>query len=228
MTKNKKIGLLIFSLILVVTVFCGYATINGTYQKYRLEQEVNSLITIKTGEYTFDESYKTSGSYQCVEKAIKSYFKDYYLLVDDISALSQDDKLKFLLSYDNLSTDSEFKDSIAFVENNKLDFNNKLDKLIELSTDDGIHKYISNYELDEYYIKLYDKLMASERLKQLFIPVEKLENYRNSMNTKYDVCNEIFSFLNSNRDDYLFEDNELKLRNDELINQYNLYVSKIA
>ena len=48
------------------------------------------------------------------------------------------------------------------------------------------------------------------------------------MNTKYDVCNEIFSFLNSNRDDYLFEDNELKLRNDELINQYNLYVSKIA
>lgn len=228
MSTKKKVGILISVVILCVTLVVGYLTIGYTYQEYRLKEEVNKLSVLDISKDKFNTKYVTLGDYRIVEKSIKEYLNEYASCMQEINSLVNNNKITKLLSYDNLNTEN-YNDSIDYV-NNSLDIINKdIDKLIDLSEEESIRNYILKYDLDKYYVDLYNDYMFSDEISSKFnLDSDYLLKYREAINTKLSACSDVFKFLNENSDDnYLFEDGEIKFKTNELLDQYNQYIELI-
>lgn len=228
MSTKKKVGILISMVILCVTLVVGYLTIGYTYQEYRLKEEINKLSVLDISKDKFNTKYVTLGDYRIVEKSIKEYLNEYASCMQEINSLVNNNKITKLLSYDNLNTEN-YNDSIDYV-NNSLDIINKdIDKLIDLSEEESIRNYILKYDLDKYYVDLYNDYMFSDEISSKFnLDSDYLLKYREAINTKLSACSDVFKFLNENSDDnYLFEDGEIKFKTNELLDQYNQYIELI-
>lgn len=228
MSTKKKVGILISVVILCVTLVVGYLTIGYTYQEYRLKEEINKLSVLDISKDKFNTKYVTLGDYRIVEKSIKEYLNEYASCMQEINSLVNNNKITKLLSYDNLNTEN-YNDSIDYV-NNSLDIINKdIDKLIDLSEEESIRNYILKYDLDKYYVDLYNDYMFSDEISSKFnLDSDYLLKYREAINTKLSACSDVFKFLNENSDDnYSFEDGEIKFKTNELLDQYNQYIELI-
>ena len=228
MSTKKKVGILISVVILCVTLVVGYLTIGYTYQEYRLKEEINKLSVLDISKDKFNTKYVTLGDYRIVEKSIKEYLNEYASCMQEINSLVNNNKITKLLSYDNLNTEN-YNDSIDYV-NNSLDIINKdIDKLIDLSEEESIRNYILKYDLDKYYVDLYNDYMFSDEISSKFnINKDYLLKYKEEINIKFSACSDIFTFLNDNdRDNYSFEDGEIKFKTNELLDQYNKYIELI-
>ncbi len=228
MKSKKKIGLIVFSTLLFAIAITGYLTFGNAYENYLLTREVNKLTELDLTKDRYDTEYVTTGQFKIVEKAIKDYLQEYATNVQNINSLISDDKFTSLLSYQNLSTDSSFANSILFVNDTMNEFNLEMDKLVKLASRDNIRNNIAKFKLDDYYVDMYYKLMFDDNMQRIFnISTNNLESYRENINNKFKACNEIFFFLNVNTDKYAFEDGELHFYSDSMMNQYNSYIKKI-
>lgn len=228
MSFKKATAILFTTIILFVIVIVGYASINYVYQEKLLRKEIKSLTKLDITKDKFNERYVCHGDFKKLEMAIKDYLNDYSSSLKEINSIVNDDTFKNLLSYDNLSADTEYKKSIKYVNDNKKVFNENIDKLINMCGESNIRNNINKYNLSDYYVGLYNELMFDEDIKsKLNLSVDYLKNYKDSINTKFDTCLKIFEFLNKNKDNVLYEDGKLKLQNKDLVNEYNGYLEKI-
>ena len=111
--KKSKVGTWLFViivwLILVGMVsFGGFILINVNYQ-ITLEDEIwtieNEMSDEYVDEYFLNERFNTivsDGNYKDVEKAIKSYLKEYYNTYKNIRTVYENDKITSILSYENM------------------------------------------------------------------------------------------------------------------------------
>lgn len=228
MSFKKAFAILFVTIILFIVLIVGYATINIVYQEKLLRKEIESLSKLDITKDKFNEKYVCHGDFKKVEMAIKDYLNDYSNNLQNINSIVSDDEFKKLLSYENLSTDSEYSKSIKYVKDNKKTFNDSIDKLIDMSGESNIRNNISKYNLSEYYVSLYNELIFDDSIKsKLNLSVDYLNKYKESINVKFDTCLEIFEFLNNNKDNVLYDNGELKLQNRDLANQYNALIEKV-
>ena len=228
MTSKKKVVVIFSSIILLIIVFIGYTFITSIYQEYRLKEEITNLTTLDITKDSFDTGIVTYGDYKVVENSIKDYLNEYALNLQKINDIVSNDKFNKLLSYENLSKDEDFTESIQYVIDTKEEFNQYIDNLIDMCSEDKIKNNITKYHLNDYYVRLYNTLMLNEEVpNRLNMSKEYLEEYRNNINIKLDTCLEIFEFLKNNKENYVFEDNEIKFATQDLIDQYNGYIEKI-
>lgn len=227
MSTKKRVGILISVVILCVTLVGGYLTIGYTYQEYRLKDEVSKLIELDISKDKYNTKYVTLGDYRKVESSIKEYLDEYASCMQEINTLVNDSKINKLISYDNLSSDS-YSDSINYLNSTLDRINKDIDKLIDLSDELNIRNYILRYDLDKYYVNLYNELMLSEEMSEVIkLDSEYLLKYKEEINNKFNACSDIFKLLDSNRDNYSLEDGEIKFRDNDLVNQYNSYIDMI-
>lgn len=226
--KRKTIGIILSIVILLVIVCIGYLTINGNFKKMKLEGEIKSLVKLDIKSDDFNRKIVSSGDYAVVEKAIKDYLSEYSSSIKEINSMVTADSFSKLLSYDNLSNDPDFANSINQVNTSLNRINELIDKLINMSSKESIINNIEQYKLDDYYNNIYIDLMINDDvLSKLEISRNDLEKYRESVTTKLNTCNEIFFFLNSNTKNYIFDEGQLKFTSEALMEQYNNYVKKI-
>ena len=226
--KRKTVGIIISIVILLVVVITGYLTINGNFKKLRLESEIKSLTKLDIKKDDFNRKIVSSGDYAVVESAIKEYLNEYSSSIKEINSMVTAEEFSKLLSYDNLSNDPNFANSINRVNTSLNRINELIDKLINMSSKDSIINNIEQYKLEDYYNNIYIDLMINDDvLAKLEISVDDLEKYRESVTTKLNACNEIFFFLNSNNKNYIFDEGQLKFTSEALMEQYNTYIQKI-
>ncbi|MDO4995894.1 MAG: hypothetical protein Q4E69_01820 [Bacilli bacterium] len=227
MSTKKRVGILISVVILCVTLVVGYLTIGYTYQEYRLKDEVSNLTKLDISKDKYDTKYVTLGDYRKVESSIKEYLNEYASCMQEINTLVNDSKINKLISYDNLNVDS-YNDSIDYLNNTLGKINKDIDRLIDLSDELTIRNYILRYDLDKYYVDLYNELMFSEDMRDVIkLDSEYLIKYKEDINSKFNACSDIFKLLDSNRDNYSLEDGEIKFKDNDLVNQYNSYIDMI-
>ena len=227
MSTNKKVGMLISVVILCVTLVVGYLTIGYTYQENRLKNEVSKLTELDISKDKYNTKYVTLGDYRKVEKSIKDYLNEYASCMQEINSLVNDTKFTKLISYDNLNNDN-YDNSIEYVNKSLKTINKDIDKLIDMSDEDSIRNYILNYDLNKYYVDLYNELMFSEDMRDVIkLDSEYLIKYKEDINSKFNACSDIFKLLDSNRDNYSLEDGEIKFKDNDLVNQYNSYIDMI-
>ena len=228
MKLKKKVAVIIIFVILGIVVAGGYLTIAYTSEDKKLEREIDSLTKLDITKDKFNEKYVTTGDYRKVEMAIKDYLQEYADNLQQINKILNGEEFTKLLTYESLSTDTNYRDSIIYINQIQSSINSYIDKLIILSNKDNIKSNINDYNLDSYYVNLYNELMIDGKLSKKFnLSEEYLEKYRQSINNKITTCNELFYFLNSNQRNLKYEDGELKLNSDNLMLQYTQYINKL-
>lgn len=229
MGLKKKFGLIFLMLFLFIILLAGYLTIDNFYQKQLLIREIKSLPELDITKNKFNKKYVTHGDYRKVEVAIKDCLQEYASNIQNVNKIVDDKKLVNLLSYDNLSKDINYTESIEYVNDSINKINVYIDNLVEMSNEEIIKNNILDYNLDKYYVDLYLSLMMdSDISKKLDESIKYLEEYRAITTNKLKVCNELFLFLNNNKDKYKFEDGEIKFLTNDLYVEYNKMINKIT
>lgn len=228
MSTKKRVGILISVVILFVIVIVGYLTIGYTYQEYKLKKEISKITKLDIRKDKFNSKIVTIGDYRKVEKAIKDYLNEYAVNLQEINNLVNEEKFTKIISYDSLNSDN-YGDSINYVSSSLDIINKDIDRLIEMCSEESIRNYILQYDIDKYYVDLYNDLMLSDDVSnKLSLSIDYLENYKKYINHKLSACFEIITFLDKNKDNYSLEDGKIKFKSNDLVNQYNGFIDKIS
>ena len=228
MKKCKRLYIILFSLFLIF-LFFGYFIVYHQVQKNRLITDVSELVQNNfLGEVKFS-NYSVSGKYLQIEDSMEEFFSDFYQQYQKVLSYSQDSQTKSLLSVSNYSKDgTDFVSSISFVEEQKSQYNQDMERLLKYTKKSFIKDYIADLDISSYYKNLYNDMMFQNGI------YHKLSNCRGvflrnqeDMNQVYDVSLQVFKFLKKYADDWKIENNEIQFSTQTLVQQYTSLVSSI-
>ncbi len=224
--KNK----LVYALIIVIVLFIGvgiYSVINRVNDN-NLKKEVNTLSGLNFYNDKFDRDYVTSFKYKKVEEAIKSYLEDYSNELKKIKSVTEDEELKSILTIDVYKKDGpKFTKSHEYIKKIKDEYNNSVDKLLQMSDSNYFNSYIDNYTKSKKYVNLYKKLIKDEKLIEKVDNKVILEKNKTLVNTTLDNTDKVLDFLTKNEKDWEIEDGKLKFTSNKLLQEYNKLIKKV-
>ena len=229
MTVRRKFFLIFVFGLFNMLLLIGFLVIRDEILEYNLRKEIKSLDLLNISEDRFNSDIKTRGDYALVEEAIKTYLDNYAVSLQSVLEVISSDEYNNLLSVDNYKNDGpSFVISINYIENTKRIFNENIDMLILNSDKDNISNYIYTYIDDSYFVSLYNELMFEGNMILEFDEnKDMLEELKINVNNNFDVCIKIYNFLKFNSDNWHIENNEIKFKTNELLDQYNSFVSEI-
>ena len=228
MNKGKRVVYLFFFLIGLVVLFVGYLSIGYVFQEFLLKREISSLTKLDISKDDFNRKLVTTGNYRVVEKTIKDYLNQYSNNIKNVNILVTDESFTKLLTYDHMSQDGDYSNSLTTIDDVKSKFNVYIDQMIDMCSVESIKKPILETNVETYYVTLYEKLMLDDSIStKLRFNVEYLEKYKKEMNSKFDTCTDLFNYLRDHSEDVEYKDGEIKLRTEDMIKEYNSYMDKI-
>lgn len=220
--------LLVLASIIIITVI--FITTRNIIMQKRLSNEVYKLVEMDIMNDRYEVKLSASGKYGKVEKAIKTYLKDYSESLQTVIKILNDEQLKTVLSANNYQKDGpEFKNTITYLEKTKKDFNENMNKLIKLSKKEEILKYIEKENLGNYYVDLYKEYMFDEGIETNIKNSQlKLQTTTNSINNLINVDIEVINFLIQNKDNWKIENDTIVFYKQELLDEYNRKVANLS
>ena len=227
-TRRKFVYIFCFILLNAFLVV-GFLVIRDATSINKLRKEVNELTKLDVTKDRYNRKIKTSGKYALVESSIKDYLDGYALEVQKATALMHDPQLSKILSYDNYLEDGpDFKNSIAYLEESREEFNDQIDALLFDLEEEQIMNHIYERTKDEYYVDLYHELMFDDDMKDgLNESKELFQQTRTKMNNVYDVSLEVLNFLKTYNDSWELDNGEIKFKTNDLRNYYDTLIAKI-
>lgn len=164
----------------------------------------------------------STGDYAIVEKAAKNYMRDLYNVVINISDELNDDRIMTLTTYENFQNDGpNFVASKTYITETKEKLENYKTTYQELYTNEKIDSYLES-NLDSYYVDFYHQIIGEE---------EENPTTANNIDEIIKILNDseaVIDFLIENQNSWTLENNMISFDNDELSNQYNELILKIA
>lgn len=228
--KDRKRFLLIFFVILLnMFLIVGFLVIRDAIYENQLRVEVDKLTKLDMTKDRYNTKIKSKGSYALIEKAIKEYLDDYAVNLQKALDIVNDEEFRNLLLLENYMTDGpEFEKSINYIDQKQEEFNKNMEVLIEKCDEEKIKEHIKKVVVDPYYISLYDELMLGDMLDKNFLNSKDiLEKNKEKVNVIFNTSKELFNFLKIHATEWVVEDGEIKFKTQELIDQYNNYVTKV-
>lgn len=225
----KKFFIIFCIIILDSFLLVGFLVIRDGVSLSKLNKEVRELNKLDFKKDNFNRRIKSSGGYYIVEKTIKDYLNNCSNKTKKIIALTEEDELKNILSYDNYSNDgSNFDRSINYLEKSKNVFNNDVNNLQKFLDKNIIYNYGNDQIKDDYYLDQYRNIMING---DLSVKLDNLDSYliklKENMNIIYDTSIEVLNYLKLYKDDWKLEDGEIKFKTQEMYDYYSQLTSKI-
>ena len=229
MSSRRKFFLVFVFILIDAFLIIGFLYIRDATTINVLKKEVNNLSKLNIMTDNYNTPIKTSGKYAIVEGAIKEYLSNYAVGVQEVSNIVSDEKLTSILSYDNYVADGpNFDNSLAYLNTNKEDFNNKIDVLIDSINSENMKKYINSKTDDPYYRSLYIRLITSDDLTASLYPTKDLlTKTKVNVNNIYDTSIDVLNYLKVYQDSWTLEDGQVKFNSQDLYDHYMEKVSKI-
>lgn len=227
---KKKIILIVVILLLIAGGTIAYLYMTDMKQEEILIQEVNKISELDLSSDDVDMDIKTKGDYAIVEKAIKDYINEYSNITKATINIMNDEKIEDILSIENYKKDGpDFVETKKYVENSKKEFNDNIQKLIELTNEESIKKNIEKANLtDNYYLELYNNLMLGEEMSQDLKDTEaELVDSKEMLNEVYDTQENVIDFLVKNKGKWSIEGDELQFESDDLVNKYEELIDSL-
>lgn len=229
--KNKTVVVAAIVAVVAIVVVVGGMIGYDLNQKAILVSEVNKLVANKnlTVDSIDAENMKSTGKYAEVEKAIKTYLKEYAAEIQKITDIADDEKIKNILSIENYKSDGpEFNESLPYIEELEKNLSESSEKVIKLMDKEEILGYINNYDLSDKYKELYKTLMLDEKtekdLEQSQTQLkDSIDEYKEFVQSIKDVLN----FLKENKSEWEIQNNLVMFNSQSLLNQYNKLTSKL-
>ena len=213
--------------LLVVVGGLIYFVSSDLNDEMQLLEEMEEVYTLMDEHNTSKLNQKldtiiSTGDYAIVEKAAKNYMRDLYNVVINISDELANDRIMRLTTYENFQNDGpEFTESKAYITETKEKLENYKTTYQELYTNEKIDSYLES-NLDSYYVDFYHQIIGEE---------EENPTTANNIDEIIKILNDseaVIDFLIENQNSWTLENNMISFDNDELSNQYNELILKIA
>lgn len=229
MKKKVLIALGVVAVIIVAIV--GYFVTKDLGQEKILIEEINEIAQKDIVNEDVNTEIKTKGDYAVVERKIKEYLSEFGQKAKTIQTMLEDENIAKVLSADNYKEDGpEFTKTKEYISTTKTNFNENMDRLIEMCKEDVIMENIKQENLDEYYVNLYETLMFDEEVKKdLQDTGATLQESSDSINELLNIQTEIIDLLANNADTWsINSNNQIEFTSQSMLNQYNALVQRLS
>lgn len=227
---NKKIISAIVVVVVLVLVVIAAVVFPGKQQENKLIEEVNKLSALDITKEDIDMDIKTTGKYAVVEKKIKSYLNEYATYIKEAGKLMEDEQFAKVLTAANYQEDGpEFTKTKEYLSSTKQQFNDNMQKLIDMSTEEAIMKYIEEENLDQKYVDLYRNLMFDDEiLKEMQETKATLEKTNNMITELIGIEEDVINLLIESKDKWTVSGSQIQFNSRDALNKYNELVGKLS
>lgn len=214
------VGGIILSLIIIIGAVFLVRELNA---EKILKEEVNKITNLDFTTDEIDMHIKTTKDYAVVEKTIKDFWHKYHTLAREIIELTNNDKLKNILSIENYELDGkEFVSTKEYITSTQEKIENNIQKIMELTSKESILSAIEGKGLNERYIELYNELMVDYDIEDdIAETVKELEDLQSHVDSVFAYYNKVLDFLIENQNNWTINNEKLEFTSEALANQYN-------
>ena len=216
--------------VIIVLIALGLILTNDSRQEAKLRKEVEKINSLDITKDDVDMKIRTSGDYAKVEETIKQYMNTYATTLKEIDKMLDDSTLSEILTSENYKNDApEFTKSLNFITSTRENFNEEINVLIDMSSEEMMLEKINEKGLDEKYVELYKELMLNENIKNdLSKTVDSLRSSGQMINSILDIEENVINLLVQNEGKWnVNEDGEIEFSAKSLVDKYNEYLSEL-
>lgn len=227
---KKKVIVIAAIVVLAIIGLIGYVSVSDLRQGVLIRKEVDTIGKLDITKDDIDMTIKTKGNYAIVEKAIKEYMNTYSLNCKELMKILEDEKIAQILTAQNYKNDGpDFTNTKKYISDTKLNFNEKINILIDMTNEEKMMEKINNENLEENFVELYKELMLGEQIKvDLQETVQELQKTNTLINNMLDVQEKVINLLTSNKGKWsVNSDDEIEFQTQKLVDEYNNLISSL-
>lgn len=230
---KKKILIVLLIIIVIALVGVGYFVFTDMMQEDKLKTELSELNDLVNAENIDMDAINekldrriTTGDYEKVEDAYKSYLRDNFDNSIQIANILNDEKITTLLTVENYESDGkDFTESKEYITNTRETLEECKAKYTEFLTEEKAMSYINDKGLDSYYTDLYknefigDMSSASQDT--------TVQNSIDEVITILNTSEEVLNLLSENQNNWEIDEENISFNNESLSNQYDELVNSL-
>ena len=230
---KKKILIVLLIIIVIALVGVGYFVFTDMMQEDKLKTELSELNDLVNAENINMDAVNekldrriTTGDYEKVEDAYKSYLRDNFDNSIQIANILNDEKITTLLTVENYESDGkDFTESKEYITNTRETLEECKAKYTEFLTEEKAMSYINDKGLDSYYTDLYKNEFIgdmSSATKDTIVQ-DSIDEVITILNTSSEVLN----LLSANQSAWEIDGENISFNNESLSNQYDELVNSL-
>ena len=230
---KKKILIVLLIIIVIALVGVGYFVFTDMMQEDKLKTELSELNDLVNAENINMDAVNeklnrriTTGDYEKVEDAYKSYLRDNFDNSIQIANILNDEKITTLLTVENYESDGkDFTESKEYITNTRETLEECKAKYTEFLTEEKAMSYINDKGLDSYYTDLYKNEFIGDMSTAAQDTTVKtsIDEVITILNTSEEVLN----LLSENQNNWEIDEENISFNNESLSNQYDELVNSL-
>lgn len=230
---KKKILIVLLIIIVIALIGVGYFVFTDMKQEEKLKTELSELNDLVNVEDIDIEAVNdrldrrlTTGDYKKVEDAYKSYLRDSFDNIIQITNILDDEEITTLLSVENYKRDGkEFTESKEYIINARTTLEECKNKYTESLTEEKAMSYINDKGLDSYFTDLYkDEYMGDMSTTTQDTTVQdSIDEVIKVLNTSEEILN----LLSKNQNAWEIDGENISFTSESLSNQYDELISSL-
>lgn len=230
---KKKILIVLLIIIVIALIGVGYFVFTDMQQEERLKTELTELNDLVNAENIDMDAINekldrriTTGDYEKVEDAYKSYLRDNFDNSIQIANILNDEKITTLLTVENYESDGkDFTESKEYITNTRETLEECKAKYTEFLTEERAMSYINDKGLDSYYTDLYKNEFIGDMssASQDTTVQDSIDEVITILNTSEEVLN----LLSENQNSWEIDGENISFNSESLSNQYDELVNSL-
>lgn len=230
---KKKILIVLLIIIVIALVGVGYFVFTDMMQEDKLKTELSELNDLVNAENIDMDAINekldrriTTGDYEKVEDAYKSYLRDNFDNSIQIANILNDEKITTLLTVENYESDGkDFTESKEYITNTRETLEECKAKYTEFLTEEKAMSYINDKGLDSYYTDLYknefigDMSSASQDT--------TVQNSIDEVITILNTSEKVLNLLSENQNNWEIDGENISFNSESLSNEYDSLINSL-
>lgn len=230
---KKKILITLLIIIVIALIGVGYFVFTDLQQEEKLKTELTELNELSNAQ-NIDineinnrlDRIVTKGDYATVENACKTYLRENFDNIIQISNMLNDEKITTLLTVENYKEDGkDFTNSKEYITNTRATLEDCKNKYTEFLTEEKAMSYIKDKGLDSYYTDLYREEFVGDMssASQDTTVQDSIDEIMELLNTSEKVLN----LLSENQNSWEIDGENIVFDNENLSNQYDELINSL-
>ena len=230
---KKKILIVLLIIIVIALVGVGYFVFTDMMQEDKLKTELSELNDLVNAENINMDAVNekldrriTTGDYEKVEDAYKSYLRDNFDNSIQIANILNDEKITTLLTVENYESDGkDFTESKEYITNTRETLEECKAKYTEFLTEEKAMSYINDKGLDSYYTDLYKNEFIGDM--SLASKDTTVQDSIDEVITILNTSEEVLNLLSENQDSWEIDGENISFNNESLSNEYDELINSL-
>ncbi len=230
---KKKILIVLLIIIVIALVGVGYFVFTDMMQEDKLKTELSELNDLVNAENIDMDAINekldrriTTGDYEKVEDAYKSYLRDNFDNSIQIANILNDEKITTLLTVENYESDGkDFTESKEYITNTRETLEECKNKYTEFLTEEKAMSYINDKGLDSYYTDLYKNEFIGDM--SLASKDTTVQDSIDEVITILNTSEEVLNLLSENQDSWEIDGENISFNNESLSNEYDELINSL-